>query len=201
MADSNRTVHYRKSARAKSGHQPWADSHGVSPGLLCALSLLLGRRTCIECVAVDLIHARRVRRCRSQGAGLQDFLSARWQEGGQCCLLHLLGLLPHAAFVTSPVPGSPRHRHVSRQPRNSSGLIGTQGKPVAHATDASLSLCAHAAQVRVLILGLDNAGKTTILYKLQMGEVRAPQTRIRAHLCRRTLALQPAAEHILCLPS
>ena len=27
-------------------------------------------------------------------------------------------------------------------------------------------------QVRVLILGLDNAGKTTILYKLQMGEVR-----------------------------
>ena len=26
-------------------------------------------------------------------------------------------------------------------------------------------------EVRVLILGLDNAGKTTILYKLQMGEV------------------------------
>ena len=26
-------------------------------------------------------------------------------------------------------------------------------------------------EVRILILGLDNAGKTTILYKLQMGEV------------------------------
>jgi len=34
-----------------------------------------------------------------------------------------------------------------------------------------LLLLAH-AQVRVLILGLDNAGKTTILYKLQMGEVQ-----------------------------
>ena len=27
------------------------------------------------------------------------------------------------------------------------------------------------SETRILLLGLDNAGKTTILYKLQMGEV------------------------------
>ena len=33
-------------------------------------------------------------------------------------------------------------------------------------------------EFRILVLGLDNAGKTTILYKLQMGEVRTLMLRL-----------------------
>ena len=38
-----------------------------------------------------------------------------------------------------------------------------------------LSAIVGSKEVRVLILGLDNAGKTTILYKLQISEVRAKE--------------------------
>ena len=51
-------------------------------------------------------------------------------------------------------------------------------------------------EVRVLILGLDNAGKTTILYKLQMGEVVTTVPSARSHLALhtspRTQSLPPA---------
>ena len=38
-----------------------------------------------------------------------------------------------------------------------------------------LSAIVGSKEVRVLILGLDNAGKTTILYKLQISEVSAKE--------------------------
>ena len=41
--------------------------------------------------------------------------------------------------------------------------------------------------VRILMVGLDAAGKTTILYKLKLGEVRTPRLEIGSSSLRRTL--------------
>ena len=48
-----------------------------------------------------------------------------------------------------------------------------------------LSAIVGSKEVRVLILGLDNAGKTTILYKLQISEVSAKElSRKHRRVCR-----------------
>ena len=69
-------------------------------------------------------------------------------------------------------------------------------------------------EVRILILGLDNAGKTTILYRLQNESDEAVQTiptigfnvetlqykniKVSLYLCRGEADLQIVAVHILC---
>lgn len=65
-------------------------------------------------------------------------------------------------------------------------------------------------EVRVLILGLDNAGKTTILYKLQMGEVvttvptigfNVETVQCAAHFLRRAISARLAASPLPRPPS
>ena len=56
-----------------------------------------------------------------------------------------------------------------------------------------LSAIVGSKEVRVLILGLDNAGKTTILYKLQISEVSAKELS-RKHRCTRRAPRRPPTD-------
>ena len=55
-----------------------------------------------------------------------------------------------------------------------------------------LSAIVGSKEVRVLILGLDNAGKTTILYKLQISEVSAKELSRKHRRARRAPRRPPA---------
>jgi hypothetical protein len=53
-------------------------------------------------------------------------------------------------------------------------------------------------EVRILMLGLDSAGKTTILYRLQIGEVVATVPSLHSFLIRDILAHQTPSNWLQC---